>query len=202
MSESDNERTALDPEKPLWDKIFTVHPLVVIGTVEEDGNHDLAPKHMAFPLGWDNYFGFVCTPRHGTYQNIKRTGEFTVSYPKPDNVLFTSLTATMRCGDDDTLPDLSPIPTFSATKIEGSFIQKAYLFFECEKIQIIDNFGENSLILGKIIAAQAQKEYLRNASHDENDQLYQHPLLAYIAPGRFAEIKETHAFPFPEKFKK
>lgn len=201
MSETDSERTALDPEKPVWDKIFTVHPLVVIGTVEEDDNHDLAPKHMAFPLGWDNYFGFVCTPRHGTYQNIKRTGEFTVSYPKPDNVLFTSLTATMRC-DDNSLPDLSPIPTFPATKIEGSFIEEAYLFFECEMIRIIDNFGENSLILGKIIAAQAQKEYLRSASRDDSDLLFQHPLLAYISPGRFAEIKETQAFPFPKKFKK
>lgn len=201
MPESDNERTVLDPEKPVWDKIFTVHPLVVIGTVEDDDNHNLAPKHMAFPLGWDNYFGFVCTPRHGTYQNIKRTGEFTVSYPKPDNVLFTSLTATMRC-DDNSLPDLSPIPTFPATEVNGSFIREGYLFFECEMIQIIDNFGENSLILGKIIAAQVQKEYLRDVSHDESDQLYEHPLLAYIAPGRFAEIKETHAFPFPEKFKK
>lgn len=201
MSENENNRTTLDPEVPVWDKIFTVHPLVVIGTVEADGNHDLAPKHMAFPLGWDNYFGFVCTPRHGTYQNIKRTGEFTVSYPKPDKVLFTSLTATMRC-DDNSLPDLSPIPTFPATKVKGSFILEAYLFFECKMIQIIDDFGENSLILGKIIAAQAQKQYLRSASRDDSDLIFEHPLLTYIAPGRFAEIKETNAFPFPEKFKK
>ena len=53
----------LDTKHPVWERFFTVAPLVLIGTQEPDGGHDLAPKHMAMPVSWQNYFGFVCAPR-------------------------------------------------------------------------------------------------------------------------------------------
>jgi hypothetical protein len=40
---------ALDTARPVWDRFFTVAPLVVIGTREPDGGYDLAPKHMVTP---------------------------------------------------------------------------------------------------------------------------------------------------------
>ena len=70
---------SLPLDEPVWERFFTVFPLVLVGTREEDGGHDLAPKHLAMPLSWGNWFGFVCTPRHRTYQNAVRTGAFTVS---------------------------------------------------------------------------------------------------------------------------
>ena len=63
----------LDTTSSIWEKFFTVFPLVVIGTRESDGSDDLAPKHLAMPMSWSNHFGFVCTPRHNTWQNIERT---------------------------------------------------------------------------------------------------------------------------------
>ena len=39
----------LGQDWPVWDRVFTVNPLVLIGTRERDGEYDLAPKHMAFP---------------------------------------------------------------------------------------------------------------------------------------------------------
>ena len=35
----------LSLEYPIWDRVFTIAPLVVIGTREPDGTFDLAPKH-------------------------------------------------------------------------------------------------------------------------------------------------------------
>lgn len=81
----------IDTSQPVWDRCFTVAPLVLVGTREEGGELDLAPKHMVAPMGWQNYFGFVCSPTHGTYVNIARTGVFTFSYPRPSQVLYTSL---------------------------------------------------------------------------------------------------------------
>ncbi len=86
----------LDASQPVWDRCFMVAPLVLVGTRDADGSLDLAPKHMAFPMGWQNYYGFVCSPTHHTYTNINRTGEFTVSYPKPSQVLYASLAASPR----------------------------------------------------------------------------------------------------------
>ena len=77
----------LDLNQPWWERCFYVAPLIVVGTKEASGEYNLAPKHMAMPLGWSNYFGFVCTPRHHTYQNIDRERSFTVSFPSIDNLL-------------------------------------------------------------------------------------------------------------------
>ena len=66
----------LDVDQPVWERFFWVAPLVLIGTMEANGGHDLAPKHMAFPMGWENYYGFVCTPSHATYSNIERERVF------------------------------------------------------------------------------------------------------------------------------
>lgn len=40
-----------------------VAPLVIIGSREPDGGFDLAPKHMAMPVGWQNYYCFA-RPAH------------------------------------------------------------------------------------------------------------------------------------------
>ncbi len=77
-----DELVSLELSLPIWSRFFSVAPLIVVGTREANGNYDLAPKHMAIPLGWSNYFGFVCTPSHRTYQNIQREQAFTVSFPR------------------------------------------------------------------------------------------------------------------------
>jgi hypothetical protein len=59
MSTNPQSMIPLPLNAPIWDAFFTVAPLVLVGTREDDGSHDLAPKHMALPLGWQNHFGFV-----------------------------------------------------------------------------------------------------------------------------------------------
>lgn len=186
---------------PIWDRFFTVNPLVIIGSKEEDGSYDMAPKHMAFPMGWKNYFGFVCTPRHGTYQNIKRTGEFSVSYPKPTQVILTSLTATPRC-DDNTKPGLSMLPQIPAESIDSVFVKDSYLNLECKLEKFVDGFGENSLITGRIVEATVDENSLRSEDRDDHELIFEAPLLSYLSPGRYSIIKKSHSFPFPKDFSK
>lgn len=95
MAGTKTDLVELDPDEPIWERIYTISPLVVIGTRGESG-YNLAPKHMAFPLAWTGYFGFVCTPRHRTYWYAKDQGAFTVSYPRPDQVTLTALAASPR----------------------------------------------------------------------------------------------------------
>lgn len=186
---------------PVWDRVFTVAPLVLIGTREADGAYNLAPKHLVTPLSWTNYFGFVCTPQHVTYHNIKREGVFTVSYPRPTQTVLASLTASPR-EDDGSKPGISALPTWPARQIDGLFIEDATLFLECELDRIIDGFDINSLIAGRIVAAYAASDSVRQEDLDDNDLLAQAPLLAYVNWGRFARIDESFAFPFMSKFKR
>ena len=192
---------ALDMRTSIWNQFFTIAPLIVVGSKEGDV-YDLAPKHMATPLGLDNFFGFVCTPRHATYHNIKKEGFFTVSFPKPDEVVFASLAASPRyTGDGKQKNIITNLPTFPATKGDAPFLEQAYLFFECEHFKTVDGFGQHSLICGKIIAAYVDEAYLRVSEQDEQEMVFNAPLLAYLAHGRFAKVQQTLAFPFPKNFK-
>jgi len=186
---------------PIWDQFFTVAPLVLVGTRDEDGALDLAPKHMVMPMGWQNYFGFVCAARHATCSNIQRTGEFTVSYPRPSQVLYASLAATPRL-DGGEKPIIQAFETFPAEHIDGGFIDDAYLFLECRHFKTIDGFGENCLITGEIIAAYADPAILRVSDIDDQEIIHDAPLFAYVSPGRCATIERSNAFPFPSDMKK
>ena len=185
----------LDITQPIWGKFFSVAPLIIVGTKEANGSYDLAPKHMAMPLSWDNYFGFVCTPRHHTYHNVKREKVFTVSFPRPEQVVLTSLSAAPRT-EDDTKLSLTALPTLSASVIDGVFLEDAYLFLECELDRIIDGFGENSLIAGKVVAAHVDEDALRVSDLDDQDLISHAPLLVYLPPGRYAKIDRSSSFPF------
>lgn len=189
----------LDVSHAIWDRFFWVAPLVVIGTQEEDGSPDLAPKHMAMPLGWDNYFGFVCTPRHATYGNAIREGAFTVSYPRPDQLVHASLSAEPRC-EDGQKASLSELTIVPAEVVSGPLLGGAYVHLECELERIVEGFGENGLVIGKVVAARAERDALRSIEREDEGVIADSPLLAYLAPGQYASIDRTHNFPFPEGF--
>ena len=190
----------IDTGSPVWDRFFTVAPLVLIGTADPDGSSDLAPKHMVTPMGWQNYFGFVCAPSHSTCSNIQRTGEFTVSYPKPSQVLYSSLAAFPR--QDGFKPVLEYFKTFKGRTVDAPLIEEAYLYFECRHFKTVQGFGPNCLITGEIVAAYAEPDFLRSTEIDDQELVHDSPLLAYLAPGRFAEIDRSNAFPFPANMQK
>jgi len=190
----------LDTGRPVWDHFFTVHNLVVVGTRQAGGQMDLAPKHMVVPLGWQNYFAFACTPRHRTYLNIKQEKVFTVSFPRPTQVILTALTAAPR-RKDDSKPSLKAIPTIPAPEVGCEFMKDSYLFLECRLNRIIDGFGENSLIVGEIVGAHVARNAMRGNDRDDSELIADNPLLVYLAPRRFATITDSKEFPFPAQFR-
>jgi flavin reductase (DIM6/NTAB) family NADH-FMN oxidoreductase RutF len=199
VENAEPRRVQVPISSPIWSEFFIVAPLVLVGTREEDGGHDLAPKHMAMPLGWQNYFCFVCHPAHATQRNAERTGEFTVSFPGPEGVVEASLGAGPR-EEDGSKPTLEAIPVFAATRVDGVLVRDAHLWLECELERIVDGFGENTLIVGRVVVAAVDEEALRASDSDDSELIRARPLLAYLSPGRFAKISETFSFPFPLDF--
>ncbi len=202
MSERNSDTLIeLDLGSSIWEKFYTVFPLVVIGTREADGSDDLAPKHLAIPMSWQNHFGFVCTPRHRTYQNIEREKQFAVTYARPSQTVLASLAATPRC-EDGSKPITDALPTFAPQHVNGAFLRDGYLFLECELERFVDKLGDNSLIIGRIVAARISESALRSSDRDDQDLIMETPLLAYLYPDRFAEISSSYTLPFPAGFKR
>jgi len=198
---NEDELVELPVDESLWNRFYTVAPLVVVGTKEPGGAFDLAPKHLAIPMGWSPYFGFVCTPNHQTYQNILREKCFTVTYPRPDDILLTGFAASPR-NCNHAKPIVESLPTFEASRIDGVFLKGGYLFFECELFKTLDGFGQNSLITGKIVEARIGPEAVRVSDRDDEEILRQTPLLAFMYPNRFAKLNDSQSFPFPKGFKR
>lgn len=187
----------------LWNRFFTVHSLVIIGSKEEDGSYNMAPKHLAMPLGFGPYFGFMGTERKKTYHNVQREKTFTVSYPKPDQVIISSLMASRR-EEDDSKPIIDKVPTIDAKKVEGKFLKDAYLQLECRLSQTIGQFDEWEMMVGDVVAAYVHKDALRTEGDDTDDAnlIRNAPLLGYLHPDRFSVIEESNAFPLPKDFKR
>jgi flavin reductase (DIM6/NTAB) family NADH-FMN oxidoreductase RutF len=193
---------SLNVKDTIWDHFYTVAPLVVIGS-KENNVYDLSPKHMVTPIGFSNYIGFVCTPRHVTYHNIKKEKKFTVSFVRPSQILLTSLAAIPRCEDNHYSKDIvKNIPTIPTGKKDNIFIADSYVLFECSLFKIIDGFDDYSIITGQIDAAFVHKDYKIFSEVDQQKHIYDNPLLAYLAQGRFASIKETFSFPYPKDFQR
>ena len=202
MSEdSTSHLVTLDPDHPIWDRFFLPAPLALVGTREENGDWDLAPKHMITPLSWDNYLGFVCAATHSTYSNIERERVFTASFVRAEQVVLASLTASPRC-DDGSKIEVQAIPTIPAQKVEGVLVTDSFLMLECELDRIIDDFGRNCLIAGKIVAVHVDERALRAEDRDDQEVVAESPPLVYLHPGRFARIIRTDSFPFPEGFRR
>ena len=194
------QETPTVPLEPagVWERVFTVAPLVLVGSKEPSGHYDIAPKHMAMPLGWGDRFAFVCTPRHATHANVEREGAFTVSFPHRFQVVQAALAAAGR-ELDGTKPSLEALPTFLARKVDGALVHGCYLFLECELDRLV-RFGDESLIVGRIVAASARDEAVRGPDRDDDELLRRLAPLAYVSPGRFCAISGTLSFPFPADF--
>ncbi len=204
MSKKENSNMIeIEVNNDLWNRFYSVHSLVIIGSKEPDGSFNMAPKHMAMPMGFSNYFGFIGTPRKSTYQNVKREKVFTVSYPRPDQVIISSLTASRR-EKDDSKPILDKVPMVDAQKIEGKFLKNSYFNLECKLSEIMGKFGEWEFIVGEIVAAYVNEDAMRKEANDFDgtELVYKSPILAYLHPDRFSKIKKSNAFPFPGDFKR
>ena len=134
-----------------------------------------------------------------TRRNAERTGQFTVSFPRPDQALLSSLASGGR-SEDGHKPRLATLATRPAERVDGVLVDGCYLWLECELDQVVGGFGPNSLIVGRIIGAAVDARALRDADADDGDLLAGDPLLAYVCPRRFSRIGETLSLPFPADF--
>jgi flavin reductase (DIM6/NTAB) family NADH-FMN oxidoreductase RutF len=180
---------------------FTVKPLILVTTLGSAGLPNVAPKTQTTDVGRrEQYFAFVCTPEHHTYQNVKANKEFVVNYPGPELIGKISAAAQRAEGSDEiALAGLTSTPSMV---VKPPRIKECYLHLECKLLEIKD-LEDSSLILGRVVARSADKEvsFERGKSRENIRLLSKRPLLAYVYPDHYAKISLAEEFVFPKNYK-
>lgn len=182
----------------LWEHVFQVAPLVMVGTREPDGTFDFAPKHKVVTLS-PQHFGFVCRDSHATLRNARREQAFTVSWPSPRHIVMTSAAATPRCLDGEKKA-MHAFKTVPATKVDGVLMEGCALNIECRLERVVEDLGADSFVIGRILAASADEEAVRSTKARDEEVVHEHPLLAYLHPSQFATIDKSVGYPFSKGF--
>lgn len=184
-----------------YGRYFTVKPLILVTTLGPRGLPNVAPKTQNMDVGRrEQYFAFVCTPKHHTYQNAKANREFVVNYPGPELIEKVSAAALLAEDIDEiALAGLTGIPS---VVVKPPRIKECYLHLECKLVEIKD-LEDSSIILGKIAARSVNKEvsFERGKSKENIRLLSKRPLLAYVYPDHYTKISVAEEFVFPKNYK-
>ena len=121
-------------------------------------------------------------------------GEFTVSFPRPGQIVEPSLAAAPRA-EDSSKPSLAAVPTFPAREVDGVLVQDAYLWLECTLDRIIDGLRSQHAGDRRGRRRFGGRGALRASDSDDADLIREQPLLAYLSPGRFASVSESFSLP-------
>jgi flavin reductase (DIM6/NTAB) family NADH-FMN oxidoreductase RutF len=184
-----------------YGRYFTVKPLILVTTLGPTGLPNVAPKTQNMDVGRrEQYFAFVCTPQHHTYQNAKANREFVVNYPGPE--LIEKVSAAAQLAEDSDEIVLAGLTSIPSLVVKPPRIKECYLHLECKLLETKD-LEDSSLILGKIVARSADEEFSfeRGKSKENIRLLSEHPLLAYVYPDHYAKISVAEEFAFPKNYK-
>jgi len=192
-----SDLVSIELDDRLWERVLVASPLVLVGTRESDGSQDFAPKHRVVTL--ERHVGFVCRPSHATWRNALRERAFTVTWPGPRQIVVAAAAASPRCEDGEKRA-LRGLPTVPATHVDGELVDGGRFHVECRLARVTDDLGEEGLLLGRIVAACAERRALRSEAVPDGTLVHDQPLLAYLHPGQFALIDHSTGFPFPKDF--
>jgi flavin reductase (DIM6/NTAB) family NADH-FMN oxidoreductase RutF len=153
-----------NPDKRTWHPSVLPGHIVIVSTVSEAGQVNLAPKSwitMVALAGPVIVFG--CNVEHTTYQNIVATHEFVINVP--DESLMERVWALITCHGDERLRQ-SGFTLQVAQKVKPPIIAECRAHLECE-FDDVKLYGHEVAIFGKIVAASIDADCLTGTLFDQ-----------------------------------
>ena len=144
-------------------KFYTllVRPVVVITTISEDGKVNAAPFSFNSPISFSPpLYGFACNPKHDTWTNVSKTGEFVV------NVAGKELGNVMHILEQDFPYGVNELEKAGLTeipsnKVKPPRVKEAIAWIEC-KLESYYEIGDHIWVVGKVLDVDVKEEYWKN----------------------------------------
>ncbi len=136
-----------------------VRPTVVVTTISKNGIPNAAPFSWTSPITTKPpLFGFSCNPKHDTWRNIRRNGEFVA------NLVGEDFGPLMHILEQDFPYEVNEIEKANLTemrsvKIKPPRIKEAFGWLEC-KMQKHFRIADHIWIVGKVLVSEVKDGYM------------------------------------------
>jgi len=177
-------------------QFFRSANLVLVTTLASSGVPNVAPKTQVMPVGRKGYWAFACCDRHHTYQNVIQQGEFVINFPGPELIEQVSQAAREFPPGTDEISEAG-LTAMGSQEVRVPSIAECRVHLECKRYQVIDGYGEESLIVGEVVAVTVDEELVDAGA----ELLEEYPLLVYVYPGHYTGIEHVKRFRFPRNYK-
>jgi len=131
-------------------------PVVLVSTSWR-GNHNVMPAAFVTPLSFDPpLIGLAVHSSRHTHDMIKYSEEFALNIPSLELLHHCQYLGSVSGRDLDKL-DLTKLPTFSARKVDAPLLEGCVGYIECGVHDAMTT-GDHTLFIGKVVAAQVEKD--------------------------------------------
>jgi flavin reductase (DIM6/NTAB) family NADH-FMN oxidoreductase RutF len=131
-------------------------PVVLVSTAWR-GNHNVMPLAFFTPLSFDPpLIGIAVHPARHTHDMIKYSEEFALNVPSRELLHHTQYLGSVSGLELNKL-ELTKLPTFRARRVEAPLLEGCLAYIECG-VQDAYTIGDHTLFVGKVVAAQVEKE--------------------------------------------
>ncbi len=176
-------KVTLEPDKRSWSPSPLLGQIVLVTTLNEDGQSNVAPKSWVSMMAFEPpLLALGCNLTHWTAHNILRDREFVVNIPGED---LANL-----CWSMHALPHprpvervgLTPIP---AQKVKSPLIKECKAHLECALAQHLV-FGSEVVIIGEIVAGCVDQAII------ESPDPYQlMKMIVFLENGKYGVIEKS-----------
>lgn len=159
---------------------------VALVTTAWRGNYNVMPAAFVTPLSFDPpLIGVAVHPARHTHDMIKHSEEFALNLPSRELLHHTQYLGSVSGRDAGKL-ELTKLPTFRARRVDAPLLEGCVGYIECG-VEDAFTTGDHTLFVGKVVAAQVEKE-----AFDETWLLTDPDLkpLHYLGLNRYALLDE------------
>lgn len=168
---------------------------VVLVTTAWRGNYNVMPAVFVTPISFDPPFiGLAVHPARHTHDMITYSEEFALNIPSRQLLHHCQYLGSVS-GRELNKFELTKLPTFRARKVDAPLIEGCLGYIECG-LEDAYTTGDHTLFVGKVVAAQAEKEAFEETwllADDDDKPLHYLGLNYYAILGQRLEARVPEA---------
>lgn len=147
----------LSLDKRSWKPAPLLGQIVLVTTLNDDGQSNVAPKSWLSMMAFDPpLLALGCNLRHWTAQNILQRHEFVINIPGAELAEVVWRSHAIPHPRPVERVGLTPIP---AHNVQPPLIEECKAHLECVLVQHL-SFGAELIIIGRIVAVSIDREAL------------------------------------------